>query len=176
MILLESEDNFLLSTIFNILNQKNYYFTLRKDDNYFSTLNISSKNKKLCLNANSKKNTIELPITTNNLISNINKLFKDLKLEYFGLEFFPFKQSLKFNGKEAHLGNIHYIILSQILLNSPNGLNKTYLYKLMWPLDKNYQINKLDTHLTNLKNYLKEKLDFNLDITTSSGLINLRVD
>ena len=46
----------------------------------------------------------------------------------------------------------------------------------MWPLDKNYQINKLDTHLTNLKNYLKEKLDFNLDITTSSGLISLRVD
>ena len=62
------------------------------------------------------------------------------------------------------------------MLNSDQGLDKIKLYKDIWPLDKDLQLNKLDTHLTNLKNHLKEKLNLNLLFFSRSGLIYISVD
>ena len=36
---------------------------------------------------------------------------------------------------------------------------------ILWPNDKNIQINKLDTHLTNLKSFLYEKINFSIKIS-----------
>ena len=55
-------------------------------------------------------------------------------------------------------------------------LNKIDLYKEIWPLDKELQLNKLDTHLTNLKNHLKEKINFNFLFFSRSGSIYFGVN
>ena len=89
---------------------------------------------------------------------------------------YPLKQSLVYRDKETYLGNIHFVIFSQLLLYRDNGVDKIELYKEIWPQDKEYQFNKLDTHLTNLKNHLKEKLNFDLLFSTRSGLIYIRVN
>ena len=44
---------------------------------------------------------------------------------------------------------------------------------MIWPSDKNFQINKLDTHLTNLKNLIKEKLGYQINFKTIGGKIYL---
>ena len=48
--------------------------------------------------------------------------------------------------------------------------------KEIWPLDKEVQINKLETHLTNLKTKIKTKLNINLNISSNEGKINLRIN
>ena len=37
-------------------------------------------------------------------------------------------------------------------------------------------MNKLDTHLTNLKNYLDEKIDLKLNFSSNSGKIKLIIN
>ena len=103
-------------------------------------------------------------------------MFSDFTLEINDAKFYPLKQSLVYKDKETYLGNIHYIIFCQLLLYRENGASKTELYKEIWPQDKEYQLNKLDTHLTNLKNHLKEKINFDFLFSTRSGLIYIRVD
>ena len=63
--------------------------------------------------------------------------------------------------------------MSNLLLNSSDGIKKIDLIKIIWPNDKDIFFNKLDTHLTNLKNYLKSESDFDLKFTSKSGLIKL---
>ena len=97
-------------------------------------------------------------------------------IEVNGAKFYPLRQSLEFKNKHINLGNIHFTIFSHLLLNCNEGSNKVELYKSIWPLDKEYQINKLDTHLTNLKNYLKEKLNFSLIFSTNLGSIYFSIN
>ena len=50
------------------------------------------------------------------------------------------------------------------------------IYTKKFGFNKDIQLNKLDTHLTNLKNFLKEKINFNFFFSARSGLIHVRVD
>ena len=59
------------------------------------------------------------------------------------------------------------------MLNQIEGISKLNLYKNIWPADKEIFMNKLDTHLTNLKNYLASDLNFSLNFTTVKGQLNL---
>ena len=84
--------------------------------------------------------------------------------------------SLSFNDNSINLNYIHNIIMTHLTLNLNIGINKSNLYKLIWPYDKDIQINKLDTHITNLKNKVKEFLKVDLTIISSSGVIKLIID
>ena len=64
------------------------------------------------------------------------------------------------------------IILFNLALYK-DGVDKEYLYSLVWPEDKNLSINKLDSHLTNLKNYMKESLDLSIKFHSSQKIIKL---
>ena len=44
------------------------------------------------------------------------------------------------------------------LLYLKDGVNKFSLYEKLWPEDKDIYMNKLDTHLTNLKNKIRQGL------------------
>ena len=46
---------------------------------------------------------------------------------------------------------------------------------MIWPNDKDVQLNKLDTHMTNLKNKLKE-IGLNIRFVTNSGKVQLIID
>ena len=45
--------------------------------------------------------------------------------------------------------------MCNLLLSSEEGMRKIDLIQIIWPNDKEIFYNKLDTHLTNLKNYLR---------------------
>ena len=96
-----------------------------------------------------------------------------MSLQYNLLEYFPFKQSIIKKDKNIFLSEIQNNIMCNLLLNFEEGMRKIDLIQIIWPNDKDIFYNKLDTHLTNLKNYLKSELDYNLKFSSKSGLIKL---
>ena len=176
MFLLDSNDSLMVNTISSILQQKEIVHTLDQKKKYFFKIEIIKNLKHIELRGFSKTLKLDIPTSINSLIKKIYNLFSDFTLEINGAKFYPLKQSLVYKNEETYLGNIHFIIFSQLLLYKDNGVNKIELYKEIWPQDKEYQFNKLDTHLTNLKNHLKEKINFDFLFSTRSGLIYIRVD
>jgi len=176
MFLLESDDLLLASSISSILKQKKISHTLEKEEKYFFALKLIQKNKYIEFICSFNSLKIETPTTISLIVKNISQSFINFNLDIKGAKFYPLKRSLVYKNKEAYLGDIHFIILSQLMLNNDRGLDKIKLYKTIWPLDKDLQLNKLDTHLTNLKNHLKEKINLNLLFFSRAGLIYIGAD
>ena len=176
MFLLKSDDQYLIESVSYVLDQKKFFHTLDINKKHFFSLNFNINKKEIEISSSHKKKKIILPTTIDTIISTINNMFINYEIEVNGAKFFPLRQSLEFKKKNIYLGNIHFIIFSHLLLNYNEGSNKVELYKSIWPLDKDYQVNKLDTHLTNLKNYLKDKLNFSFSFSTNLGSIYFSVD
>lgn len=176
MFLIETDDSLLASSISSILKQKGFIHTLEKNEKFFFILKIVQIDRHIELRGPSSNLKIEIPTTIHHILDKINKLFFDFNLDINDLKFYPLKRSLVYKNKETHLGNIHFIIFSKLMLHRKNGINKIDLYKEIWPLDKELQLNKLDTHLTNLKNHLKEKINFNFLFFSRSGSIYFGVN
>ena len=79
------------------------------------------------------------------------------------------------NKKKSFLSDIQNTIISNLVISN-NGLNKDTLYGLIWSKDKEISINKLDTHLTNLKNQLKKELDLSINFQSQDKNLRLLID
>ena len=176
MFLIETDDLLIASTISSILKQKGFIHTLEKNEKYFFKLKIVKTDKYIELRGPSNNLKIEIPTTIHHILDKINKLSVDFNLDINDAKFYPLKRSLVYKSKEAYLGNIHFIIFGKLMLHRQKGINKIDLYKEIWPFDKELQLNKLDTHLTNLKNHLKEKINFNFSFFSRSGSVYFGVD
>ena len=62
------------------------------------------------------------------------------------------------------------------LLTSKDGIDKEILYKSIWKKDKLIYINKLDTHLTNLKKKLKQDLEINVNFQSQKKNLRLLIN
>ena len=56
------------------------------------------------------------------------------------------------------------------------GIDKDYLYNLIWKRDKSIYINKLDTHLTNLKKKLNQELNLKINFQSLNKKLRLLID
>ena len=56
------------------------------------------------------------------------------------------------------------------------GIDKEVLYKAIWKKDKSIYINKLDTHLTNLKKKLKLELDIKVNFQSHKKNLRLLIN
>ena len=63
-----------------------------------------------------------------------------------------------------------------LLLNTDSGIEKNELIKYIWPKDKEVFFNKLDTHLTNLKNQVSSDLNLDLNFSSKSGILKLSIN
>ena len=176
MFLLKSNDEFTLKSISHLFNQREYYYTLDDNKKYFFIVKIKKFEKELQIKSHQKISTLKIPVTFNVLSTALSKLLHDHSIEIGSIKFYPYRQSLHFKDRYTNLGNIHFIIFSQLILSHPDTIEKEDLYKNIWPKDKEYQMNKLDTHLTNLKNYLDEKIDIKLNFSSISGKIKLIIN
>ena len=66
------------------------------------------------------------------------------------------------------------MIISNLVI-SDGGLDKDHLYNLIWKRDKSIYINKLDTHLTNLKK-LHQELDLKINFHSHNKKLQLLID
>ena len=96
----------------------------------------------------------------------------DLHFSIDGFKYYPFQRLIGNKNKKSLLSDIQNIIMTT-LLTSKDGVDKDVLYQSIWRKDKSVYINKLDTHLTNLKKKLKQEL--NIKINFQSQKKNLRL-
>ena len=83
---------------------------------------------------------------------------------------------MKKEDKVSYLSDIQNEIMIHLLLNLGNGIDKIELIKSIWPNDKDIFFNKLDTHLTNLKNQLLSDINFKLKFSSKSSLLKLSIN
>lgn len=173
MFLIKSEDNFLLNQFMGLLFQNNIEVTHRSDVKHFACIDIKSFNSELVMKVDTIHLKYSTPIVFQKLLHDLISLLSDLSFGFGNLSYNPIKQLVIFNNKILSLKNFHNIILRNLILHEMDGLSKEIIYRKLWPNDKTIMINKLDTHLTNLKNFLKKEINFNLNFTSSLGQIKL---
>ena len=159
--------------LLNIFSQMNIPIILNSQDNYFSKIEIIFTQKTINLKSSDKILKISLPLTLKSLQTAFNKILYDYKIIFQNASYHPIKHCVIFEDKKIVLGEIHNQILSQLILNQKLGMDKFDLYQKIWPLDKDIQINKLETHLTNFRNNLLSNLNFKIQFSSNKGLIKL---
>ena len=168
---------FLLSSN-NQLNTLNVYYALKQTglpltlDKHKSIENISMKFSninKMIIAFKNYEDFISLPVNINQLSNCFHQLL--LKYEHYlgPLKFNPMKEEITSGTKAVKLRKTHCLILIEAIKSEKNSISKDKLYKILWPRDLNVQMNKLDTHLTNVKNLLKEHFNFKFSFSSEKG-------
>ena len=176
MIKISSNNFFFEENLINLIEQKNLQVCKNDSKSYFSHLhlNIEKYLLKIFLDDN-KVIEIKLPTDFNFLFNELSKVLNDIVVDNLKFIYFPFKQILIFNDKEVLLRNTHNTILKNLVLAGHKGMSKKDLYLNIWPQDKEMLINKLDTHLTNLKNFLIDNLNLELKIISQKNFVYLNL-
>ena len=173
MFLIDCDDQFLLDHLVALASQKNLRLTPKKSNNYFSKLFVKTTNSNIEIVHNEKKYKISKPFKIDKFFTTITELLSKFNYKFENSFYFPLQQVFEYKNKSVRLGKIHHDILSSLFLNNQNGVNKFELYKFIWPQDKDVSINKLETHITNLKNQLQLKVAFRINISSNSGQLKL---
>tara|TARA_B100000242_G_scaffold279307_1_gene237708 strand:- start:880 stop:1410 length:531 start_codon:yes stop_codon:yes gene_type:complete len=176
MIFLKSNDEFYLKSVINLISQRKLPITIDKSDKHFFDLEIFFEKYQIKITSTTKMSTLKLPISFELFLSEIKNHFVGQYVKVGILNYEPINQSINYNQQVIYLNYIHNIIITNLILNTDMGVDKILLYKLIWSQDKNIQINKLDTHITNLKNKIKDSFNIDLKIVTNSGFLKLIVD
>ena len=175
MIFLECNDSYFRNKIFALINQLSldYFDSVKSHRSYFQiTLQLYANNLRVS-SAVGDDIKLQLPIRLNYIIECINKVSRNFKFKFEEFNYYPLNQELKIINQIVKLNLIHNKILMQLSINQDEGIEKNVLYKIIWPNDKTYQINKLDTHLSNLKNLINNASDFKINFESKNGIIRL---
>ena len=176
MININCNDDFLKDNIVNLLDQKKFFLNNSHNIQYFFQSNIIIKEKNLEISTSANKLNLNLPLSFNEFFEKFFDMISNEKVYLQSYEYYPFKQLIKKNEKNIFLSEIQNTIMYNLLLNSESGIKKTNLIKTIWPSDKDIFFNKLDTHLTNLKNHLNEEIGFDLRFSSKFGVIKLVIN
>ena len=144
-------------------------------DTYFANIKIDLKDNNLNLDCNGKKEFLSIPIEINTLFSQILRIISDIKISKNEYDYFPFQRVLVRRSNKSLLSDIQNTIFSNLII-SKSGINKDRLYGLIWKKDKDISINKLDTHLTNLKNQLKKDLGIKANFQSQDKTLRLLIN
>jgi len=176
VIKLFSDDNWLLDKVLNLMAQQGLRLSNNSDPKSF--LNISFKNSLDIIDVRCGKEIIKFnkPVNFFEMYSKIVHLSLEVCIEFHELKYFPFKSCISNHSSKTYLGEKHNSILSLLLIYENKGINKFDLYKNIWPEDVEIQINKLDTHLTNLKKLLDTELNYNLKSKSVKNNLKLIID
>ena len=172
MIILNCDNNLISTTIENLLIQKSINFSLTETNSYFLKIVIRSNKNSIIIENEHINKKFEMPININDFLLEFINLLSGFYINFYNASYYPFQNKIILSQKNLILKNIHSIILFNLTLYK-DGVDKEYLYSLVWPEDKNLSINKLDSHLTNLKNYIKESLDLSMNFHSSQKIIKL---
>ena len=174
MIKLVCNNPLIFKTISNYLIQKNILLTSSKK-NHQIVIDINDNDKSISLDINGYKIEIILPIDINILNSEILKKIIEINFPLGKHKYFPYKRIISHQDKKSLLSDIQNLIISNLIM-SDGGLDKDHLYNLIWKRDKSIYINKLDTHLTNLKKKLYQELDLKINFQSHNKTLHLLID
>ena len=173
MIEIKSQNKLLLNTINNYFVSKG--FALSGTSKNLFTIEIENNEKNLIIKYNELKKIFILPVEINLVASYILENIKNISVPIKDFEYFPYKRSISNHMKKCNLTDIQNTIFYNLFF-AKNGLDKDLLYEIIWTKDKNISINKLDTHLTNLKNQIIRELDLKITFHSNKKNLQLSVD
>ena len=163
-----------------ILDYYFYVFKQRPSDNllmknrYFFSINLNLEKNNLFLFGNHFEK-IQFKIPTR--INNIHQAFENISylycIEYKKMKYFPYLNKITYGNHHFFLNEIHNKIFANIIFDLEAGINKKDLYQFIWERDKEISINKLDTHLTNLKNLIFKNFNFLINFKSNKNLLYL---
>ncbi len=174
MIKLICDDQLLYNTLSNYLIQKDLMLT-SSNKTHQIIIEIQDKEKSIILNINGDKIDISLPIDINFLNSQIVKKVIDVNFPIGSYKYFPYQRVISNQNKRSLLSDIQNLIISNLIIKK-EGIDKDDLYNLIWKRDKSIYINKLDTHLTNLKKKLKQELNLKINFQSQNKILRLLID
>ena len=157
-----------------MLLQKNLINDINTDK-FFVNIEIEISENNINLNCNGKKEYISVPMDINSFYSQVLRIISDIKISIDEYDYFPYQRVLLKKSKKSLLSDIQNTIFSNLII-SKSGINKDKLYGLIWKKDKDISINKLDTHLTNLKNQLKKDLGMNAYFQSQDKTLRLMIN
>ena len=169
MYLIESTDFFYKEIITKLLIQKNFPIYNKNNSKIYGTINLIIFENSLSIKYENDVLNFKIPVEFNKFWNGFYNLLLNHKIILNSLEYFPLKQEIVYKKSKLKLRNTHNHIIKEIVQFQNYSIIKEDLYKSIWPLDKEVQINKLDTHLTNLKNLFKENLNYDLNFKSNSG-------
>ncbi len=173
MIKIDCNNKLLLNTVKSYLLQKDYILT--NNDKHQILIKIINTDKIIILEINGEKIELTLPVDINTLITQILKKILDTNFLLGDCIYFPYQRIISSSKKKSLLSDIQNIIITNLILTDV-GVNKESLYKKIWKRDKSIFINKLDTHLTNLKKKLKQELDIKINFQSQNKNLKLIID
>jgi len=173
MIYLSSKDEFLKESLTNLIFQINPILITTIKDSSFVQIEAHQANDQLYFTYNQKKEIIKTPIKINNIFDGIYRLIFEKAVIINGFDYFPFKQTINYQGNDLKLNYISNEILRNLYLYKDGGIDKNILYSSIWPQDKEILINKLDTHLTNTKNLIQDNFNIELKYASKKGIVKL---
>ena len=144
-------------------------------DMFFAYIKIKIKDNNLNLDCNGKKEQFSMPMDINFFFGQILRIISDIKISYNEYDYYPYQRVLSKKSHKSLLSDIQNTIFSN-LITSKSGINKDKLYRLIWKKDKDISINKLDTHLTNLKNQLKKDLGITANFQSQDKTLKLLIN
>ena len=174
MIKLVCDNQLIYKTISNYLIQKDLLLT-SSNKNYQTEILIYDNDKVINLDINGHKTEIPLPIDINLLNSQILKKIIDVNFPIGSHNYFPYQRLISSQNNKSMLSEIQNLIISNLVINQ-EGIDKDNLYNLIWKRDKLIYINKLDTHLTNLKKKLKQELNLKINFQSHNKILRLLID
>ena len=168
---IKSNNHFNLLKIFNLLRAQNFPVTLSKDDFIYGEMLFDFTDSVLNIKIAESEKKINTPFSFSEFFQNLFLLLQDFNIKINELSYYPIKETITNGNKFLKLRNTHNLIIREAVKYKDNGLEKKDLYKIIWPNDNEIQINKLDTHLTNLKNVLFNELSYDFKFRSSYGKI-----
>lgn len=148
------------------------YFSIDDDKKLPFIIKLKLSHQSLKITYDKTTINFDLPSDYSRILGELEKIAKQIKISFTAFEYFPFRQELRVEGKILKINLIHNQILMYVSI-SKEGINKLDLYKIIWPIDKEYFINKLDTHITNLKHLLKTEANLKVNFISSGGSLKM---
>tara|TARA_B100000963_G_scaffold100400_1_gene86809 strand:- start:7363 stop:7887 length:525 start_codon:yes stop_codon:yes gene_type:complete len=174
LIKLVCDNPLIFKTISNYLLHKNFLLS-SNNEKHRITLKIHENKKFIMMDIDGDQIELSLPVDINSLASQALKKLIDLNFSIESYKFYPFQRIISNESKKSFLSDIQNKIMTS-LLTSIDGIDKDVLYQSIWKKDKLIFINKLDTHLTNLKKKLKHDLDIKVNFQSHKKNLRLLID
>ena len=171
---IKCKDTLIHRTFFDLLSQKNFFITKNENINIPAIL-IEDNNEKLLIKINEIQKTYIKPLDLNSIFTNLTKEISKISYTISNFLYFPFQRKIGNEKLKIYLSDIQNKILTNLLINQ-NGINKDDLYQFIWSNDKTISVNKLETHLTNLKNLLINELNFKISFKSEDKKLKLIID
>lgn len=176
MYLIKSNNTFYLNRIYFVLNQIGIPITVHDEYFLYGDISFEFNTNFLSIKVNKIDHKFKLPIELNELVKVLLDTLQLFHIKLDQLQFNPIKETLSDDKKSIKLRNTHNLIIRQAVKHKEIGINKIDLYKTIWPKDVAIHLNKLDTHLTNLKNLLYEEFSYELKYKSLHGNLKFLIN